>query len=411
MKTILNRSIAVKHAIAAWFCLSLYVPAHAVVTAAQAEQAIVAFNKTFWNPTTKLFIKRDEAANPGVLDFWLSAHAWETIMDAYLLTKQPEYLKQIADVYDGFIKKNGSDWTRNNYNDDILWWTIACARAYSITGDKKYLDQSKLHFDWVWKTQRDSVKGGIWWKNTTHDTKNSCDVQPAIITAIFLSRALKDDSYRVKAESLYAWQKRTLLNPKNPGQVYDAIRSDGTLGTGSTTYNQGTFIGSAVGLGHFADAKICADWTKKNMCDANGILRESGQGDFAAFKLILVRYVIGFARTPGSGGAEYEAWMQANAAAVWNGRRTTDDIMGFDWTSTAPASGIETASASSGVTLLALLATPASSGIRMVGQQAGRMDGAGAVFGLGAYPGATMPSVKFAHGFHAVNGRIQVGMP
>jgi predicted alpha-1,6-mannanase (GH76 family) len=387
-------------------CGTIGTPVHAV-SPAQAETAIQAFNKTFWNPSTKLFYKRDGAS--GVLDFWLSAHTWETVMDAYQLTGKAEYKQQIADVYDGFVKRNGTDWTQNDYNDDIMWWTIACARAYEITGEERYKNQSKIHFDWVWKTQRDTVQGGVWWKNNEHKSKNSCVVQPAIITAIYLARILKDDGYRVKAESLFAWQKRTLTDPKNPGRVYDAISSTGSLGTGSTTYNQGTFIGSAVGLGHMADAKACADWTRKNMCNSAGVLTEKSQGDFAAFKLILVRYAIGFARK--GGGAEYETWMEANAASVWEKRRLADNVMGFDWNSSAPATGIETASAASGVTLLTLLAMPSASIIRVQAATAG--DGKRGFVFPGSAPagvrGSAAPAVPYLGGYFGADGRLQAG--
>jgi predicted alpha-1,6-mannanase (GH76 family) len=104
------------------------------------------------------------------------------------------------------------------------------------------------------------------------------------------------------------------------GKVYDAINSSRVVSKGSTTYNQGTYIGSAVALGRVADAKKAADWTKVNMCNADGIFRESGQGDFGTFKMIGVRYVVGLSRE--TGGEAYTAWMESNAAKVWaNGRR------------------------------------------------------------------------------------------
>ncbi len=395
---------------AALVCAAACLPARAAVSAEQAETAFKAFNKAYWNATDKYFYKRD--GKSGVLDFWLSAHAWETVMDVYQLTGKDEYKQQIKDVYDGFIKRNGTDWTQNDYNDDIMWWTIACARAYGLTGDTRYLTQSKTHFDWVWKTQRDSIEGGVWWKNNEHKSKNSCVVQPAIITATFLANALKDDSYRVKAESLYVWQKRTLMDPRNPGKIFDAINVSGSLGTGSTTYNQGTFIGSAVGLGHMADAKICADWTKKNMCTATGVVREANQGDFAAFKLILVRYAMGMARQLGTAaGAPYESWMDVNAASVWDKRRKADDIMGPDWNNAAPATGIESASAASGVTLLVLLATPASTGIHPLARGARPQSVSFAFPGSSSASGIAAPAILLPGGWRGADGRLRGATP
>lgn len=131
------------------------------VTTQQADQAMEAFNRTYWNASGRYFYKRDDKT--GVLDFWLSAHAWETVMDAYVRTGNDSYRKQIKDVYDGFIARHGADWTQNDYNDDIAWWVIASARAFEVTGETRYLNQAKSQFDWVYRTQRDTVKGGIWW--------------------------------------------------------------------------------------------------------------------------------------------------------------------------------------------------------------------------------------------------------
>jgi predicted alpha-1,6-mannanase (GH76 family) len=321
-------------------------------TPEQADQSTQAFNKTYWNATGKYFYKLDNRT--GVLDFWLTAHAWETIMDAYVRTGKEEYKQQIKDVYDGFIARQGTDWTKNDFNDDIAWWVIASVRAYEVTKEIRYLNQAKAQFDWVYNTQRDTVLGGIWWKNNTHAEKNSCVVQPMIISAALLARNLNDANYRVKAESLYAWQRLTLVDPAT-GKVYDNIKTNGARSNYSSTYNQGTWIGSAVLLNHIVDAQKGADWTKANLCNAAGIFKESSQGDVGAFKLIGARYIIALSRLPGQ--QTYALWMEANAAKVWSNRRT-DGIMGFDWNNLAPATGVQAQSAAGGVSLLNLLATP-----------------------------------------------------
>lgn len=353
----------------------------AASTPEQADQAVEAFNRTYWNPAGKYFYKYDNKT--GVLDFWLSAHAWETIMDVYVRTGKPEFRQQIADVYDGFLKLHGSDWTKNSFNDDIAWWIIAAARAYDVTGDIRYLNQAKKEFDWVYGTQRDTVKGGIWWKNDTHQTKNSCVVQPLIIGAALLAKGLNDDGYRVKAESLYAWERRTLVDA-NTGKVYDNINLAGSRSSYSSTYNQGTWIGSAVMLGHLDDARKCADWTKANMCNSAGVFREAGQGDVGGFKLIGARYIMLLARQPGQ--QSYTTWMLANADNVWMNRRA-DGIMGYDWNAPAPSSGIQAQCAAGGVSLLNLFATTNSS-IRPRGETARGRNASAKVLSLDAGGGS-----------------------
>lgn len=326
-------------------------PVHAV-TPAQADSALAALNTVYWNETGKHFYKTDKPA--GRLDFWMSAHAWETVMEAWKRTGKDGYRKQITDMYDGFVKYFGTDWSQNDYNDDILWWTLACTQVYEATGEKRYLDQAKKYFDWVYSTQVDTVfGGGIWWRNDEHKTKNSCVVQPGILTAFHLSRLLNDPSYKAKAEALYAWQKKTLT--ETSGKVYDAINFSG-LQKGSTTYNQGTFIGSAQVLDHIADAEKCADWTRANLCDAQGVIRNNTQGDFGTFAQILVRYAVKLGRRPG--GEKYIAWMEANAEAAWKNRRKRDHIMGPNWVAAPPDTGIQSQVAVGGAALLNLLATP-----------------------------------------------------
>ena len=382
--------------------LLLACPAVRAVTPGQADSALASVNAVYWNPTSIYFHKSDQKA--GRLDFWMSAHAWETLLEAYQRTGQAAYRKQITDMYDGFVKYFGSDWTTNDYNDDIMWWALACARVYQVTGEKRYLDQAKKHFDWVMTTQSDTVfGGGIWWRNDEHKTKNSCIVQPAIITAVYLSQILGEASYRAKAESLYAWQKRTLT--ETTGKVYDAINFNG-LGKGSTTYNQGTFIGSAQLLGHIADAEKAADWTRANLSDANGVLKNTQQSDFGTFSQILVRYVMKMARRPG--GERYLVWMETNATAVWKNRRTKDGIMGFNWAAAAPDTGIQCQSAFGGVTLLNLLATPDISVVRDrsgPGVLAGKSSGLSWSRGALEFPGHGILRARSGANYLSLDGR------
>jgi predicted alpha-1,6-mannanase (GH76 family) len=373
----------------------------AAISVQEADQATQSFNTAFWNAGGKYFYKKDNRS--GVLDFWMSAHAWETIMDAYVRTGATSYKTQVKDVYDGFISNYGADWSRNHYNDDIMWWVLASTHAYDVTGEVRYLTQAKTYFDWVYDKQRDAAfGGGIWWMNTAHNQKNSCVVQPAIIAAVNLSRQLKDNGYRVKAESLYAWQKRTLTDGN--GKVYDNIDSTG-VNKGSLTYNQGTFIGAALALGHIADAEKAADWTKANLADANGILRNEGQGDFGTFKLIFIRYGVQLGRTKGD--ERYLTWLESNASNVWSNRRSTDNVMGFDWANPAPATGIECQSAAGGVALLNLVAMAPAVAVNAPESGPGSRADATGRSAVAGFAGSGVVLMPFLGGLRAVDGRFQ----
>ncbi len=194
-------------------------PARAV-TLADADAAFNALNKAYWDPAAKYFRKEEHGTVKA--DFWFSAQLWDTVMDQYDRTHSPAVKQQIDDVYDGFVREN-PDWTTNKYNDDIIWWAVACTRAYKITGNERYLKKAKTSFDFVYDNYHDDALGGglYWTKDRT--SKNSCLNGPATIAAVRLAVLLKDPAYLEKAEAIYAWQKKTLTD--GAGKVFDNIRA------------------------------------------------------------------------------------------------------------------------------------------------------------------------------------------
>lgn len=308
------------------------------VTPAEADAAFESFNKRYWDADGRFFRKEETGRKKA--DFWFSAQIWDTVMDQYERTRSPAVKRQIDEIYDGFIKQY-PDWTTNKYNDDIMWWAIACTRAYRLTNEDRYLKKAKDSFDFVYDHFLDSTfGGGLYWLNQ-RTSKNSCINSPAAIAAARLAVLLKDDSYLEKAKGLYAWQKKTLTDGN--GKVFDNIRFDKAkneprIAKFSLTYNQGTFIGAAVLLfqetkdkTYLDDAIKTVEWTKANLCVTDRqILKSEGQGDGGAFKGIFVRYMKRLIND--CGRDEFLPWMKENAAAAWSNRRPADNIMGDDWT-------------------------------------------------------------------------------
>jgi predicted alpha-1,6-mannanase (GH76 family) len=313
------------------------------VTPTEADTAFNSLNRLYWDPATKLFRKEEHGTTKA--DFWFAAQLWDTLMDQYDRTGRADVKRQINDYYDGFIKQY-PDWTTNKYNDDIMWWTIACTRAYAMNHDERYLKKAKASFDFVYDNFLDSkFGGGLYWINQ-RTSKNSCLNSPAVIAAVRLSVLLKDPSYLEKAKGLYAWEKKTLTD--GTGKVFDSISTDRAWGTTkigkfSLTYNQGTYIGAGVLLyqqtkdkAYLDDAIKTAEWTKTNLCVTDEhILKDEGQGDGGAFKGILVRYMKLLISEEGR--TEFLPWMKANADSAWRNRRPVDNIMGNDWTAPAPS--------------------------------------------------------------------------
>ncbi len=329
------------------------------VSADRSKEAMDALNKVYWDASGGYF-RVDERPDSNQLDFWMTAHVWECVMDAFERHNAPEYRTQIDQVYDGFVKAH-PDWTTNPYNDDIMWWTIACARAYRINQSKRYLEKARSEFDRVYAQEVDDrMGGGMWWKSDSHRSKNACVNGPAAITAMELFFILKDESYAQKARDLYAWERDKLFDP-NTGAVYDNLSTRNRVSRGLYTYNQGTFIGAALRLYRWTkqqqyldDAILAGEFMRQKQCNSEGILKSEGQRDGGTFKLIGVRYSVELAKA--AKRQDSFDWLRKNADTVWANRRSSDNIMGYDWSRQVRTDeSIECQSAAGGVVLLNLL--------------------------------------------------------
>lgn len=344
----------------------------AAVTKGQADTAINAYNAAFWNASNKTFYKQDN--RQGVLDYWMTAHAWETEMDAYERTKDPAYLQKVKDTYTGFIARNGmsTNLSNNPYNDDIAWWVLAAVRAYDLTKDTTYRGLAKRNFDWMHSTQWDTVwGGGIWWQNRARNQKNACSNLPMAIAGYYLARQLNDPSYAAKALAMQNWVRKRLYRPS--GEVADRVVANGrgdSIVWGPLSYNHGTFIYSSYlsflhtkDSAYFREAVATADYFRKDKCDANGIMPdEKGSGgntsnDAGMYKTVFVHYLMRFVIEAKQ--KQYLPWMNANAESLWKNRRTRDNLMWFQWGTPAPtvtgAEGIGSHMASGMVSLLNLI--------------------------------------------------------
>src|ERR1700722_3183217 len=221
---------------ASLFCLVILlasVIAASAFTASDAATAFTAYNNAFLSG----------GAYPG---WWTGAETIEMAEDAY--DNSPTAARQtiVSNACNGFITANGSSWTYDIYNDDMSWAVIAFARASLITGSANFRNIAKSNWDAMYARAWDTnyLGGGLWW-NTDNTFKNAAVNGPATIAACYLYAIYGDTNYLAKAQAIYAWERRVLLNT-GTGSIADGITYPNTTTTGGpTTYNQGTFIGAA----------------------------------------------------------------------------------------------------------------------------------------------------------------------
>ncbi|MDU2241717.1 MAG: carbohydrate-binding protein [Paenibacillus sp.] len=338
-----------------------------------ADAAIRAFNAKFWDPQAKYYWA-DSNRGSNYQGFWVEAELWEMVMDAYLRTSDPELKAQlraqIDEIFDGAVLKYGEDWTNNPFNDDIMWWAMASARAYQITGEARYLDKAKYYFDFVYDTQWDDefANGGLWWLNSEHVTKNACINFPAAEAAVFLYEITEDSHYLEAATRIYRWGK-TMLTDGN-GKVFDRIEPDRGAVPDATHYNQGTFIGAATMLHrvtgdkvYLEDAIKAAQFTMTHQTEANGLLGYEGpNGDLKGGKTILLRNLAHLqqavdgskSRADREFERKFDDWLAFNAAMAWS-HRNEEGIVDGNWIGRLLSGTYESWAASSAVQALTVV--------------------------------------------------------
>jgi predicted alpha-1,6-mannanase (GH76 family) len=263
--------------------------------------------------------------------FWDSAEMLEIVLDAYDVTKDPEYKTMFEAMYKNFILKNGSDWQNNKYNDDIAWMVLVSVRGYFLTGNISYRDKAKEQFDKMYaRAFSYSYGGGMLWYYTK-TTKNACINGPSMVACCYLARATGDSTYYNKAISLYTWSKLYLFDATT-GKVNDNVDLDKETGLlkisdWSSTYNQGTYLGAATMLykytkeaSYLAEAQKIALYTMDEMYKGQVMNNEDNGNDLPGFKGIFARYARMY--TTELNKTELVEWLRLNAKVAYINRNS-----------------------------------------------------------------------------------------
>lgn len=311
--------------------------------------------------------------NDGVDDggqYWPGAHAMDLVVDAYIRTKDDparaelakKYLDMFPKWFDGQRQANwaGTGSWKNPFIDDMEWNVITMLNLYENhpTPEDKWLTTARqVYDDWIWSTWdqfEDYAGGGLLWSHDTigenkdGPTKNACSNGPGSVIACKLSKILPDADDKAKylgqAKRIYDWEKSVLYDPLT-GAVYDNW-GKGKVNKGSTTYNQGTFMGTAHMLYqltgdkmYLQDAVQIARFTITRLTDKKyNVLQNEGYGDNCTFKGIFVRYFILLVNEPDldpAVRAEFIKFLKHQAVVLWTmgvDQKTDELLFSADWT-------------------------------------------------------------------------------
>lgn len=335
--------------------------AYTINWTAAADSSSNAFVMSYWNSADGYFNFNNSGQKN--FNYWPQAHALDAVIDAYIRTNNNFYKTTITQWYDGVKKKNGNTFL-NEYYDDMEWNALALLRAYNVTNDEKFKTAAKDVWTDIQTGWNSNAGGGISWKKDQPYSKNACSNGPACILAARLFQQFGDAKDKDWALKIYDWEKEYLFNPAN-GSVYDNIDSrTGTIQKAWIfTYNQGTFLGSALELykitgekGYLNDAVKAADYTLNNLVDSNDrLLKSEGEGDGGLFKGVFIRYFAQLILHPNLDSAtkkRYIAFFKLNAETLWRKGTNKQLVLFSNYWKTKPGSTTEMTTQTSGVTLI-----------------------------------------------------------
>jgi predicted alpha-1,6-mannanase (GH76 family) len=286
-------------------------------------------------------------------DRWENAEMIEMATDRYIAEPNSQDNAILTALLNEFDSVYGTQWTGDQYNDDIMWSVLAHARAYlaiyietkTVTSSMKTWGlNASNNFCWVYnggpgrsKPQCDTnFGGGMWWTNNSNPstaTKNSCVNGPAALAAFYLNWIYPNAGFYAMGTNMIDWETTYLVTN---GFLYDHYIASGPVGI-DLSYNAGTYVGAA-GLLRVGTPETVAEYYTNYDCP-NDILPNYGTGGVNndGFNGIFLRWVGTYEIL--TGNTNWYAFFnnQADAACtVTNASGLSWD----DWQATTSASGL-----------------------------------------------------------------------
>lgn len=278
---------------------------------------------------------------------WSQGHGLDVVTDSYIRSTDPEYRKKIREeVYAPFLVAypywNGRNFAGNNYDgkgwwnnfyDDMEWACLATLRVYEEIKDEdpdlaqRYWDATMIQWKFIQTADNGRAGGGLAWKWDTPNSRMSCSSGPGCLLAMKLYKVYKEEGKEADAEFCLDFAKRTYnwmtawLCDTSTGQVYDnlGLKENGVDEEGNTvyvcgdpdkvalSYNQGTFMGSALALynatgeeEYLRNAISFAAYQVNHKMDSDYPVfsGEGSNGDNQLFRGIFVRYFLDMLKQP-----------------------------------------------------------------------------------------------------------------
>ncbi|MCI8360995.1 MAG: hypothetical protein HFE86_06640 [Clostridiales bacterium] len=133
------------------------------------------------------------------------------------------------------------------YYDDNIWIVIEYLKACDLLDNPLYLEKAKAVMEYVYSGWDNLLGGGIYWCENQKTLKGTCSNAPVAYASAGLYARTGDARYLRRAEKIYDWTKRTLLD-ESAGLYNNHMTVDGELGRAKYAYNDGCMLLAALSL-------------------------------------------------------------------------------------------------------------------------------------------------------------------
>jgi predicted alpha-1,6-mannanase (GH76 family) len=221
------------------------------------------------------------------------------------------------------------------------WMALAWLRAYQVTKEEKYKQTVMELWQDILSGWDEQEGGGIAWKKSQLDYKNTPANAPAAILAARLYQEFGKESDLQWAKRIFEWEKKNLVDPES-GIVWDGKNRQGDQQIDKDwqfTYCQGVYIGAGLELfritkdkAYLEDADRTVHAVKQKLIDpVKGTLKDEGDGDGGLFKGILVRYLGELVKEVPTQNEAVQILKQ-NAESLWQfGRDENQNVFDKSW--------------------------------------------------------------------------------
>lgn len=222
----------------------------------KAEETYKNINRYFTDRKTGLYFETTDTVHRENIHSWLwplcalvqaanemeRLHPGKKYMEPVIKAIDQYYNKKKPAAYQDYVT---AERLSSRFYDDNQWIAIAYLDAYRRNRKPKYLQVAKMIYTFMMSGADQQAGGGLYWKEGDHSTKNTCSNGPAILVALELYKATKEQRYLKTAKEVYNWTSKTLQS--EDGLFYDNIKIPSLkLDKAFYTYNAGTMLQSNV---------------------------------------------------------------------------------------------------------------------------------------------------------------------